>query len=72
VTVSVRWINKHQEDNNIVDKTEKLEEKKPYVAPKIESEEVLEQAALSCDHSAFYNPWISIKQHSSSCGYADS
>ncbi len=47
-------------------------EKKAYEAPKVETVEVLEQAALSCGHEACANPWITFKDMCSICGFNDS
>ena len=49
-----------------------MEEKKVYTPPRIESEEVLEQAALACNLSPFINTLYNLKDSSGTCGYNDS
>ena len=54
-----------------MDKKDDKQLKKGYVAPAIESEEVLEQAALYCS-GVFDNYYTNFKDNSWSCGYNDS
>ncbi len=49
-----------------------MEEKKEYTPPRIESEEVLEQAALACNYSLFNNELNNLKDNETTCGYNDS
>jgi hypothetical protein len=57
---------------NIIRKEESIVmEKKDYVAPSIESEEVLERAALACS-GVFNNNLYNLKQSYYSCGFNDS
>ena len=50
------------------------EGKKPYTPPRIESEEVLEQAALTCDITPFLTGMDlqNLKETSTACGFNDS
>lgn len=54
-----------------MDKKDDKQLKKAYVAPAIESEEVLEQAALYCS-GVFSNSYYNYKDNAYSCGYNDS
>lgn len=54
-----------------MDKKDVKEVKKAYIAPAIESEEVLEQAALACS-GIFDNYYYNYKDNSYSCGFNDS
>ncbi len=57
---------------NVMGEEERVDmEKKEYVAPSIESEEVLERAALACS-GVFYNALYNLKSSYYSCGYNDS
>jgi len=60
--------------NEIDKKSDKLDTKhakKPYAKPIIESEQVLEQAALVCS-GVFPNPLLNLKDNQFSCGFNDS
>ncbi len=50
---------------------ERRDEKKKYEKPQIESEKVLEKAALACA-GFFSNTLTNIKDNSSQCGFNDS
>jgi hypothetical protein len=46
--------------------------KRPYESPTIESQPVLERAALACSGAAFANSSLTLKTTISTCGYNDS
>ncbi|MDP6673312.1 MAG: hypothetical protein QGH93_00470 [Gammaproteobacteria bacterium] len=51
---------------------QKIETKKEYEKPKVESEELYERTALACSGSTYYNYRYNLKDNSGSCGYSDS
>jgi hypothetical protein len=48
-----------------------VEQKRPYASPSIQSQQVLERAALACS-GVFYNSLYNLKTSVYSCGYNDS